>query len=290
MKYRLLLASFCFLFFHISNKALAQQGNDTIPASQDQIEENLDEDSLNDSTIKETVVMAIDSVAVPAAKIYPLWSNDTVNPYNIDLTKKADTTFINLCGYVHPVSGRITSNFGFRRWRWHYGADLKLQVGDSVHCAFSGMIRIAKKSRTFGNYVVIRHNNGLETIYGHLSKILVNVNQRIKAGEVLGLGGNTGRSTGPHLHYEVRYLGNSINPLDIINVTEGKVISDSLFLCQKHFEYLTELRKIRYYIVRKGDTLGRIALKNGVSISQICKLNNLRRTSLLKIGRRIRYT
>lgn len=290
MRFRLLLPSFCILIFNFSINAFSQKVNDTIPATQELIEENLDEDNLNDSTLKETVVMAFDSITVPSAKIYPIWSNATVNPYNIDLTKKPDTTFISLSGYIHPVPGRITSNFGFRRWRWHYGTDLKLQVGDSVHCSFSGMIRIAKKSRTFGNYVVIRHDNGLETIYGHLSKILVNVNQRIKAGDVLGLGGNTGRSTGPHLHYEVRYLGNSINPLDIINVAEGKVISDSLFLCRKNFEYINELRKIRYYVVRRGDTLGRIALKNGVSIVQICKLNNLQRTSLLKIGRRIRFT
>ncbi len=290
MRFRLLLPSFCILIFNFSTHAFSQKGNDTIPVSQEVIEENLDEDNLNDSTLKETVVMLFDSIAVPASKIYPIWSNATVNPYNIDLTKKPDTTFISLSGYIHPVPGRITSNFGFRRWRWHYGTDLKLQVGDSVHCAFCGMIRIAKKSRTFGNYVVIRHDNGLETIYGHLSKILVNVNQRIKAGDVLGLGGNTGRSTGPHLHYEVRYLGNSINPLDIINIGDGKVISDSLFLCRRNFEYINELRKIRYYVVRSGDTLGRIALKNGVSIVQICKLNNLRRTSLLKIGRRIRFT
>jgi murein DD-endopeptidase MepM/ murein hydrolase activator NlpD len=290
MRYRILLASFCISFPYFSLNVFSQQGNDTIPASQEIVEENLDEDNQNDSTLKETIVMAFDSVTVPGAKIYPVWSNATVNPYNIDLTKKADTTFISLSGYVHPVPGRITSNFGFRRWRWHYGTDLKLQVGDSVRCAFNGMIRIAKKSRTFGNYVVIRHDNGLETIYGHLSKILINVNQRINAGNVLGLGGNTGRSTGPHLHYEVRYLGNSINPLDIINIAEGKVISDSLYLSSKHFEYISEIRKIRYYVIRKGDTLGRIASRNRVSVSQICRLNNLKRNSLLKVGRRIRFT
>lgn len=290
MRFSLLFPSFCFLIFNFSTSAFSQIGIDTIPASQELIEENLDEDNLNDSTLKETVVMAIDSIAVPAAKIYPIWSNAIVNPYNIDLSKKLDTTFISLSGYIHPVAGRITSNFGFRRWRWHYGTDLKLRVGDSVHSSFGGMIRIAKKSRTFGNYVVIRHDNGLETVYGHLSKIIINVNQRIKAGDVLGLGGNTGRSTGPHLHYEVRYLGNSINPEEIINLTEGKVISDSLFLSRRNFEYINELRKIRYYVIRRGDTLGKIALINGVSIVQICKLNNLRRTSILKIGRRIRFT
>jgi len=290
MRFKLLFTGLCILFTFFLTNVFSQKSNDTIPVIQDQIEENLDEDNLNDSTIKETMVMTYDSLSIPGSGIYPVWSNSIVNPYNIDLTKKTDTTFISLRGYVHPVPGRITSNFGFRRWRWHYGTDLKLQVGDSVHCAFNGMIRIAKRSRTFGNYVVIRHDNGLETIYGHLSKILVNVNQRITAGNVLGLGGNTGRSTGPHLHYEVRYLGNSINALDIINVEEGRVISDSLLLCQKHFEYITEIRKIRYYVVRKGDTLGRIALRNGVSINQLCKLNNLRRKSVLKVGRRIRFT
>jgi murein DD-endopeptidase MepM/ murein hydrolase activator NlpD len=280
----------CAFLFSFSGFLYAQKGNDSIPVSEDLIEENLDEDNVNDSTIQETIVMAFDSSSIPASKIYSLWSNTTVNPYNINLARKPDTTLINLNGYVHPVPGRITSNFGSRRYRWHYGTDLKLQIGDSVRCAFNGMIRIAKRSHTFGNYVVIRHDNGLETIYGHLSKILVNINQRIKAGDILGLGGNTGRSTGPHLHFEVRYLGNSINPIDIINVEEGRVKTDSLLLCQKHFEYLTEVRKVRYYVVRRGDTLGKIARKNGVPVTQICRLNNLKRKSVLKVGRRIRFT
>jgi len=275
----------------LSVNVFSQKVNDSIPiAEQDQIDENIDEDNQNDSTLKETIVMAYDSLAVPAAHLYPGWNNSTVNPYQIDLTKKTDTTLLILNNFTIPVTGHITSCFGFRHWRWHYGTDLKLQVGDSVHCSFNGMVRIARRSRSFGNYVVIRHHNGLETIYGHLSKILVNINQPIKAGDVLGLGGNTGRSTGPHLHYEVRFLGNSLNPTDIINIPEGKLFKDTLLVCQKNFDYIKEIRKIRYYVVRKGDTLGRIASKNGVSVAQICRLNNLRRTSILRVGRRIRFS
>jgi murein DD-endopeptidase MepM/ murein hydrolase activator NlpD len=235
-------------------------------------------------------MMPFDTTKVPAANLYHCWSNTTVNPYGIDLAKKSDTTIIDLSGYVHPIAGRITSNFGWRKWRWHYGTDIKLQIGDTVRCSFDGMVRIAKRSKTFGNYIVVRHYNGLETIYGHLSKIKVNVNQPIKAGDLLGLGGSTGRSTGPHLHYEVRYLGNSINPNDIIDFYNDCLKMDSVCLCQIHFDYLNEIRQVRYHVVRKGDTLGRIAQRYGIPIVNLCKLNNISRTKLLRIGQRIRYT
>lgn len=275
------------LIFNYYN-VFSQELTDTIP--NDEIEENIDSNSQSDSIPKETLVIPFDTTRVPAAGLYNCWSNTTVNPYGIDLAKKADTTFIDLSGYIHPVAGRITSNFGWRRWRWHYGTDVKLQIGDTVKCSFDGMVRIAKRSKTFGNYVVVRHNNGLETIYGHLSKIGVHINQTVKAGEMLGLGGNTGRSTGPHLHYEVRFLGNSINPNDIIDFYNECLKTDSLCLCQIHFDYLNEIRKVRYHVVRRGDTLGRIALRYGTTVTHLCKLNKITRKKLLRVGQRIRYT
>jgi murein DD-endopeptidase MepM/ murein hydrolase activator NlpD len=266
----------------------SQELTDTIP--NDEIEENIDTDTSTDSIPKETLNMSFDTTKVPAANLYNCWSNNTVNPYGIDLAKKSDTTVIDLSGYVHPIAGRITSNFGWRRWRWHYGTDIKLQIGDTVRCSFDGMVRIAKRSRTFGNYIVVRHCNGLETIYGHLSKIKVGINQTIKAGEMLGLGGSTGRSTGPHLHYEVRYLGNSINPNDIIDFYNDCLKNDSLCLCQIHFDYLNEIRKVRFHVVRRGDTLGGIALRYGITVTHLCQLNKISRKKLLRIGQRIRYT
>jgi murein DD-endopeptidase MepM/ murein hydrolase activator NlpD len=214
-----------------------------------------------------------------------------VNPYGIDLVNKPDTTFIDFSKYIFPLKlTRVTSNFGWRRWQWHYGIDLKLQIGDTISNPFDGLVRVAKRSRSFGNYIVVRHNNGLETVYGHLSKLLVVVNQPVKAGEAIGLGGNTGHSTGPHLHYEIRYLGNCLNPNDIINFQNLTSVSDTLLLCQNHFNYITEIRKVRFHIVRRGDTLSGIAHRYGVPLKKLLALNHIRKTTLLRLGRRLRYT
>lgn len=252
--------------------------------------EDLDDESeeLSDSTI--AIVAQFDSTKVPAASLYNSWNNYFVNPYDTDFVKKPDTTLIDLRGYCHPRKNYLTSDFGFRRYRHHYGVDIKINTGDTIYASFDGMVRICKYSRSYGNYVVIRHHNGLETIYAHLSKPLVIINQEIKAGEPLGLGGNTGRSTGPHLHYEVRYLGQCINPHDIIDFNNYAIKTDSLNLNANNFAYLAEIRKIRYHVVRRGETLGRIAQKHGTTVKRLCKLNKIKPTKILRIGQRIRYT
>lgn len=282
-----LLIIISFLFLCISG--YSQTVPDTIQ-SNETIIENLDEEDAASSDTINHALPVFDISTVPAARIYNSWDNIYVNPYGIDLVKKPDTTVIDLRGYIPPMKTYITSGFGWRKWQWHYGVDLKLNVGDSVACSFDGMVRVAKRSRTFGNYIVVRHNNGLETVYGHLSKLLVVCNQKVTAGEIIGLGGNTGRSTGPHLHYEVRFLGNCIDPHDILDFDNYTLKEDTLFLCQNNFNYIAEIRKIRFHKVRKGDTLGKIARKYGVSINTLCKLNHIRRNTLLRIGRRLRYT
>jgi murein DD-endopeptidase MepM/ murein hydrolase activator NlpD len=286
MKFKLLIISLC-IFFCSQLTVFSQEAADT---TNNDSEETLGEDNLSDSTLKESIVLPFSESAVPAAGIYKVWSNDRVDPYDIDITKKTDTSIINLSGYVHPIAGRINSDFGWRRWRWHYGTDIKLQTGDTVRCTFDGLVRIAKRSKSFGYYVVVRHFNGLETVYGHLSKIKVNVNQPIKAGELLGLGGSTGHSTGPHLHYEIRYLGNPINPNDVVDFQTNRLKIDTLYLCQKQFNYVSEIRRIRYHMVRRGDTLYKISRRYGVSIVTLCKLNNMRKTKMLRVGQHIRYT
>ncbi len=264
------------------------------PAVSEEIEEidDLDSDSSNLSRNDSLLIFnaIFDTTQVPAADLYKSWSHFIVNPYQVSLIKKPDTTFIDLSGYHHPRNNYLTSDFGFRRYRHHYGVDIKVQTGDTIYSSFDGMVRICKYSKSYGNYVVVRHHNGLETIYAHLSKSLVGLNQVVKGGEPLGLGGNTGRSTGPHLHYEVRYLGQNINPHDIIDFKNYCLKSDSLDLCSKNFAYLVEIQKIRYHVVRRGDTLGRIAMRYGVSVSKLCKLNKIRSTKLLRVGHRLRYT
>lgn len=146
------------------------------------------------------------------------WGSEHVNPYANALIPA--TKDIDVASYVAPVTGHVTSNYGYRpRFRRvHKGIDLALRVGDTVRVAFDGKVRICKYERKgYGYYVVVRHDNGMETVYGHLSKFLTKPNARVKAGDPIALGGNTGRSTGPHLHFETRYMGVPINPAAIID-------------------------------------------------------------------------
>ena len=256
----------------------------------------LDADESEALPLEEIDILVVDGEEVPAHIDYKIWSNTTVNPYKIRLVDKPDTTLIDLSGYCHPLTSNhtfnrhVTSEFGYRRGGHHYGIDLKLNTGDSVFCAFDGMVRIAMRGRAYGNYVVVRHYNGLETVYAHLSKISVKVNQVVKAGEMLGKGGSTGRSTGPHLHYELRYLGVPIPPRNLVDFDNYRAQSDTLLLSANDFEYVKELEKVRYWTVRSGDTLGRIAQRTGTSVARLCQLNNIKKTSIIRPGQRIRYT
>lgn len=159
---------------------------------------------------------AVDSVALirqikaeksayPAYSLYPNWSNERVHAYGNTVTIP-DTFRIDMTGFRMPTEHtKITSKFGPRRRRMHNGLDIKVYIGDTIRAAFSGKVRMVKyERRGYGKYVVIRHENGLETVYGHLSKQIVDENQYVEAGEPIGLGGNTGRSTGSHLHFRTR--------------------------------------------------------------------------------------
>jgi len=214
-----------------------------------------------------------------------------LDPFKTSLTNTRDTFRIDVHDYCPPCTGYVTSNFGFRKWRHHNGIDLKVFRGDTIFCAFDGVVRIRRYDRRgYGYFVVVRHTNGLETIYGHMSKFLVQLGDSVKVGTPLGMGGSTGRSTGYHLHFEIRYMGNPLNPNDVIDFETHKVKNSTLLISASNFEYKKEIEKIRYWTVRKGDTLGRISKKTGVSISRLCKLNGITRKTTLRIGRRIRYT
>ena len=234
----------------------------------------------------------IDLTIIPAAKLYNyVWNNLQVNPYQQRVIDMPDTVLIDFSTYCHPNRNAVTSDFGFRRgWQFHYGIDTRLKVGDSICSSFGGMVRIVQRGRAYGNYVVIRHFNGFETVYGHLSKTFVKVNQVVRAGEIIALGGNTGRSTGPHLHYEIRYLGQPVSPRDLIDFENYTAIYRIVDLCAGHFAYAKELEQVRYYTVRRGDTLSGISSKTGVSVDKLCQLNNIKRTTILRIGQRIRFT
>jgi len=230
---------------------------------------------------------------IPYFDQYCSWNTKRVHPYKVDLRNMKDTVIIPLaidsCDFVAPFIGRKTSDFGYRRYRYHYGVDIKLHTGDEVKAAFEGVVRIAHYDGDYGRVVVIRHNNGLETLYGHLSKMHVKEGEKVEAGDVIGLGGNTGRSTGSHLHFEVRYLGEPINPNEVIDWELGYLCSDTLQLNAEHFEYLVEVRKRKFHTIRRGDTLSGIARRYGTSVRNLCKLNRIRSSTTLRIGRKIRY-
>lgn len=157
------------------------------------------------------------------------WNNPRVNCYmdiEIPLTSKIDVS-----KFTMPIDGDyiITSNYGYRSQfgRMHYGIDFGLKIGDTIRTSFDGIVRIVNcDDNGYGKYVIIRHKNGVETVYAHLSKYLVNRDQKVSSGQIIGLGGNTGRSTNPHLHFEIRYLGIALNPSEIIDFNVGKPIKD----------------------------------------------------------------
>jgi murein DD-endopeptidase MepM/ murein hydrolase activator NlpD len=206
--------------------------------------------------------------------------------------------------FCNPREGKVLYGFGPRRRRNHKGMDIRLKTGDPVAAAFDGVVRYAHKNRRgFGNLVVIRHFNGLETYYAHLSKINVESLQAVKAGEVIGLGGSTGRSRGPHLHFEVRYHDKAFDPERIIDFEKGMLKTDTLLITKDIFEIKrkpksktqtgTEVLKstdVTIHKVRKGDTLGKIAIKYGTTITRICKDNKITRKTKLKIGRKLKIS
>ena len=224
----------------------------------------------------------------PALSLYPNWSNQYVHAYGKEVIIPESYT-IDLTGFHMPTpSTRITSPFGPRWRRMHNGLDLKVNIGDTIVAAFDGKVRIVRYER---------RGNGLETIYGHLSKQLVEENQLVKAGEVIGLGGNTGRSTGSHLHFETRFLGIAINPALMFDFPKQDIVADTYTFKKtkgyqraagSHDTQLASDGTIRYHKVKSGDTLSRIAKLRGVSISTLCKLNRITTKTILRPGQVLR--
>lgn len=237
----------------------------------------------------------IDSIWITAHEYFSLWDSRKIDSYDFDPREFKDTIPVSLYDSYYgsewsvPLEQtKINSGFGRRYYRWHHGTDLKLNIGDPVRSAFDGIVRITSYERYgYGHYVVVRHRNGLETLYGHLSKIGVRVGQEISAGDTLGLGGNTGRSTGPHLHFEVRYKGLSIDPTEIFDFDIGRIKSQVYSITAQSFDHEIKMREAVYHRVRSGDNLSVIAQRYGVRVSQITRLNGISTRSILNIGRRL---
>lgn len=265
---------------------------------------------------------AVDSIAIqraverdilidPSAEIYNSWVTTKAHPYRSE--EVPDSFVIDLRGFAMPTPSRqVTSRFGYRPAfrRMHKGLDIKVYTGDTIVSAFDGKVRVVRyDAGGYGNYVVIRHTNGLETIYGHLSKQLVSIDQEVKAGEPIGLGGNTGRSFGSHLHFETRLAGAPINPEFLFNFPAQDVTADYYtFRKSKTSGGTTMLastegpggektqevansttRSSHFYKVQRGETLYSIARKLGLSVSKLASTNSLKSSSRLRTGQILRY-
>lgn len=193
-----------------------------------------------------------------------------------------DTFFI-------PVQGRIFGEFIWRGARMHTGIDIDLKRGDPVIAAFSGKVRKAYYNPGgYGNLVILRHPNGLETYYAHLSKLLVTSGQWVNAGDTIALGGSTGRSTAPHLHWEVRYKDNPFNPRLIADFENQAMVTDTLILTPAEFKHVKELTEAKYHYIKQGDTLWGVSRSYGVSVSRLCSLNGMTENSILRLGAALR--
>lgn len=312
-----------------------------------------------------------------ASEFYTDFDTTAVHSEKFDVLNFNDSVMIVLNGpevgeYHHPVKGAPTSKFAFRKYRYHLGEDVNLETGDSVSTIFNGKVRIAQWSKTYGNVVIVRHPNGIETYYAHLSKLLVKTGDDVTAGQVLGLGGNTGHSHGSHLHFETRFKGQPFDPAMIIDFDNMCLRGDTYYLSKSNFKYLAETHSVKHYskkkkktwytsynaggpeyatttakenmnsvpdplpatgltppaptndpvdpnapvkaeikptpkevkpvakgetkpkstsvtyTVKKGDTLGAIASRNGTTVDKLCKLNNIKSTSVLQIGQKLK--
>jgi hypothetical protein len=222
------------------------------------------------------------------------WNTQKINSGRFDWRNWDDTARIVLVdssagkAYVHPFENCVTSDFGARDWVWHYGVDIRLKKRDSVRAAFNGIVRVIENDRHgYGKVVVVRHCGGLETIYGHLCKTLVEPNEPVKAGEIVGLGGNTGRSSGSHLHFETRFYGEPFDPNLIIDFEAFALKGDTLILTKDDFTYLLELREITWHTIKRGETLGLLARRFHTTVASLCALNRISSRAVLRVGSRL---
>jgi Peptidase family M23/LysM domain len=272
-----------------------------------------EEEELNSETplfIEKTIDLGLWTVAdsmarIPAYDEYCHWDTRNVWYHKEDLSNMTEALPFVLCreecDFAFPtITGHQTSPFGPRWGRMHSGLDLDLETGDPVMAAFEGMVRISQYHPSYGNVVVVRHNNGLETVYAHLSARDVVPGEHVEAGQVVGLGGNTGRSYGSHLHFEVRYKGQAIDPNYVIDPQNMKLRDWTFVLTKEHLTPSTPLpnaaqseasssRSAKYHIVRSGETLSTIAHKRGTTVSKLCKLNKMRQSSVIRPGQKLRY-
>ncbi len=321
-------------FFYIlcSSEVLAQIEPDDLLNDEDSLLliGRVQVDSLQIDEVEDVVeVEMLDLNNMPSSTIYSCWNNEHIRVQRTDVRSIKDTMLVLVNDsqkFVFPYKGKLISTFGPRGRRNHAGVDIKLGRGDPVVSAFDGVVRVARTYSGYGKLVVVRHYNGLETVYSHLSKISVKLNQEVKAGDLVGLGGRTGRATTDHLHFETRFKGEVFHPCHILNFDNYDLVSDTLFISRHTFKIsktpvksnrniVQELSdneviaeesdeiagekpepitksdvsdsKPKYHIIKSGDTLYKLSLKYRISVSKLCEINKIKDTEILRIGQKI---
>lgn len=236
-----------------------------------------------------------DNSAYPAHSVYCTWNphvafGNNENPDDfIELTLTNSETN---CDFHHPLShkamkryhGTITSKYGWRKGKNHNGVDLELHQWDSVHNMFAGVVRFSKRYAGFGKVVIVRHYNGLETLYAHLSRINVKSGDIVEPGDLVGLGGQTGNARGTHLHMEVRYNNVPVNPEHMISFTDRTLTANKFILKKSRHGYIAIPEGTEVHTVKRGEYISKVAKRYGMSIDSLCKLNNISRKKRLKVG------
>jgi hypothetical protein len=198
--------------------------------------------------------------------------------------------------YEHPLSqktlrryyGWVTSPFGWRDGRAHNGVDLELHLYDSILNMFDGKVRVASTLGGFGRVVIVRHNNGLESLYAHMSRLKVKTGDTVVAGQLLGLGGASGNASGTHLHLETRFKGLPVNPAHIISFSDKELYSDTLILKKSGSRYVAFPYGKEFHIVKRGESPNRIAKRYGMDLKELMTLNNYTASTRLIVGQKVK--
>lgn len=227
--------------------------------------------------------------------------------------------------FTYPITRHKLSDYGQRGRSVHTGVDIKADANDTLRVVLDGVVRMSKYYSGYGNVVVVRHYNGLETVYAHNTRNLVDVNDVVCSGQPIALAGRTGQATGNHLHFEVRAAGDHFDPNLFIDCdnhclrsgklhlkpANGKLIvfndpsaeatilaglasqsgtADEKVEAAKVKSSSSSSSKAAYHTVKSGDTLSAIARRYSTTVDKLCKLNNIKKTSVLRIGQKIRYS
>jgi murein DD-endopeptidase MepM/ murein hydrolase activator NlpD len=231
----------------------------------------------------------------PSDLIYKTWDTKNFrNKINIDLDSSylIQLTSEKYGDYFHPVcksslkkyEGMVTSKQGWRDAKRHNGVDINMDQWDSVQCAFSGRVRFVKEFEGYGKVVVVRHYNGLETIYAHLAKFKVKPGQMINAGDLIGLAGNTGNSEGSHLHFEIRFKDQVLNPENLIDFSGYTLRSQKILVKKTGNSFVAVPKDNLFHVIERGDYPFRIASRYGMSVDYFCEINKISTKTKLKVG------